>query len=41
MEAKSKIGQSFNGTKQHDVRFRFELEPTEKLWYELGNLENN
>ena len=35
-----KIGQSFNGTKQHDVRFRFELEPSEKLWYE-HYLENN
>ena len=32
-----KLGQS---TKQHDVRFRFELEPSEKLWYE-HYLENN
>ena len=35
-----KIGQSFNGTKKHDVRFRFELEPSEKLWFE-HYLENN
>ena len=40
LDDKNKIGQSFNGTKQHDVRFRFELEPSEKLWYE-HYLENN
>ena len=38
MDVTEKKDLNDNGTKQHDVRF--ELEPSEKLWYE-HYLENN
>ena len=36
-----KLVQCFNGTKKHDVRYRFDLEPSEKMWYEHYLETNN